>query len=498
MTGSPGIRTAAGADAIRPPEERPALETATTVWTREEVLAGAEALAAHLPRPEGRGPARVGHGFDLTPEAVVAVHAIERAGAILAPMHLGWTDARRRRITSALDLDAVLVAPGRSWPGRWDRSSLPIPGFGPVDLLTRPDSGARGEQGTALPEGTGVILSTSGTGGRPRAVCHSREALRANAAAANRRAAFDETGAWLATLAWAHVGGLAIVIRAAEAGGRVVCGPRRFDAAAVSGAIERHRVTHVSVVPVMLERLLGLGAELPASLRCILVGGAATPPDLLARALEANWPVALTYGLTEAGSQVATAMPEHVREGRGPLGRLLDGFELRLASDGEIEVRGPSLMLGYVEGPQPFTPDGWLSTGDFGAPDGSGSVIGRRASRIVTGGTNVDPEEVEALLRQHPRVRAACVVGAPDETWGEVVTAVIVPHAFDRVLEGQLDDYAREALDSARRPRAWRFVDALPRTPSDKIDRAAVRASVIAERRQESDEPPAEPAEPAS
>jgi len=471
------------AEAVPPPtgaavaeESRVAIETGTAVWTPTELSEASAALASQLPRSCAGGRARVGHAFALSPEAVVALRAIETADAILAPAHLGWTDGQRRRFADALDLDAILVTPGQPWPGRWRRSSLPVPGFGPVDLLTRPSSVS--DRAVEVPPETGVLLSTSGTGGRPRVVCHSWAALRANARAANSRTGFEWGGAWLATLAWAHVGGLAVAVRAAESGGRIVFGPRRFDAAAVAGTIERHGVTHVSVVPVMLERLLGLGGRPAPSLRCILVGGAATPRGLLAEALDAGWPVALTYGLTEAGSQVATVMPADVREGRGPLGRLLDGFELRLAADGEIEIRGPSMMLGYLEGPQPFTPDGWLETGDFGARDGTGVVIGRRASRIVTGGTNVDPEEVERLLREHPRVRAVCVVGRPDERWGEIVTAVVVAHALDRTLESQLEEYAREHLDSPRRPRDWRFVESLPHTPSGKIDRAAVRRSV--------------------
>jgi len=307
-------------------------------------------------------------------------------------------------------------------------------------------------------------------------VCHAWAGLRANAVAANRRNGFSAECAWLATLAWAHIGGLAILVRAAAAGSRVVCGPRAFEAGGVAAALETHRVTHVSLVPVMLDRLLDLGVPAPSALRCALVGGGPASEALIERARRAAWPVSLTYGLTEAGSQVATTVP-----GSGRIaGRPLDGCEVRIARDGGIEVRGRSVMLGYLEERGSVGEDGWFVTGDLGELDATGRlrVKGRRSSRIVTGGANVDPAEIEALLLRHPAIREACVVGTPDERWGEIVTAVVVPCAPDPLLESQLDAWARERLDGPRRPRRWCFVEDLPQTSSGKVDRSAIRATL--------------------
>ena len=474
-----------GSDAARPTADasRIALESDGAAWSRLELDRAADDLAARIEglRSPGNRP-RVGHVFDLRPEAVVAAHAVIRANAVLAPAHPGWGRAQAERFTTALAPTAMLVSAGRSWPGSWKRASLPLPGFAPVDLLVAAEASS---PRTDLPTGTDVVVSTSGSGGAPRLVCHSRDRLRANARAVNARLGASSDDATLASLAWAHIGGLAVIFRTAESGGRLVCGPRRFEATEVRSAIERHAVTDVSLVPVMLERLLDVAESPPPTLCRVLVGGAAAPRGLVERAVKAGWPLALTYGLTEAGSQVATATIEDVvravssgTPGYGVLARPLDGFELRREADGELSVRGPSMLLGTAGG-DAVDPSIRYRTGDYVDADGHGGlfVVGRKTNRIVSGGTNVDPEEVEAVLSEHPRVRETCVVGVPDERWGELLTAVVVltDGVGEPGLADELEAFARERLDSPRVPRRWHFVRALPQTATGKIDRPAVR-----------------------
>lgn len=336
-----------------------------------------------------------------------------------------------------------------------------------------------------MPEGTGLLLTTSGTTGEPKVVCHAWSALRSNAEAASARLDYGPGDTWLATLAWAHVGGLGVALRAAAVGGRIGFGPGRFEAAGAGAALADLSATHVSLVPVMLYRLLEAGIDPPASLRCAVVGGDAAAPALVLRALDAGWPVALTYGLTEAGSQVTTAPPHLVRERPDRVGFPLEGMEVRVAADGRIEVRGESLCLGSLHGPSMAVdtrspragPRRWLRTDDFGAWDPADGlrVTGRAKTRIVTGGTNVDPSEVEAVLEEHEAIREACVIGTPDPLWGEIVTAVVVPARPRPGLVGELAEWAARRLEGPRRPRAWRIVGELPRTASGKVDRRRVR-----------------------
>jgi O-succinylbenzoic acid--CoA ligase len=198
---------------------------------------------------------------------------------------------------------------------------------------------------------------------------------------------------------------------------------------------------------------------------------------VLDRALEAGWPVALTYGMTEMSSQVATAPPDQVRRKPGTVGKLLPGVEGRLAPDGELSLRGPTLAMRYVGTDEPLVDDeGWYRTGDLARLDDEGDlwITGRRSDRIVSGGVTVDAAEVEETLRAHPAVYDVSVVGLPDEEWGEVVGAALVPVEGELDLEA-LDAWLRERLTAAKLPRRWALRDALPRNANGKVDRARVR-----------------------
>ena len=246
----------------------------------------------------------------------------------------------------------------------------------------------------------------------------------------------------------------------------------------------------VSLVPTMLERLLeqrpGIHAPL---LRAALLGGGPIHEALIERCLSTRFPAAPTYGLTEAASQVATLEPAGLKAGRGSAGRPLPGTRLRLVGDdgrpappgepGEIWVRGPQLMSGYLGRPgdtRAALADGWLHTGDFGRLDRAGRlhVLDRRDDLIVSGGENIYPREVEAALLSHPRVRDAAVIARPDPEWGQVPHAVIVcdePTPPPAELRAWLCD----RLAAFKLPREFSHRPSLPRTPSSKLQRRRLR-----------------------
>jgi O-succinylbenzoic acid--CoA ligase len=319
-----------------------------------------------------------------------------------------------------------------------------------------------------------ALVRTSGSSGAPKTVWLSREAFLASAEASAANLGWHNDDRWLLAMPLSHVGGLSILVRGLVARACVVLRPEvPFEAGAVAAQIERDRVTLASMVPTMLVRMLDAGWRPPACLRALLLGGAGASPELLARAEDRGVPVLTTYGLTEACSQVTT-QPYGTRN-RGELGagRPVRGAEVRIV-DGEIQVRGPMLAGGYVDTPSPFTGDGFLRTGDLGAIDAGGNlhVLGRRDDRIVTGGENVDPVEVERALARCPGVRAACVVGVADREWGERVAALVVA---DGAAERDVIAWAHEHLAPRARPRVVRLVAELPLTASGKLDRAAAR-----------------------
>lgn len=313
-----------------------------------------------------------------------------------------------------------------------------------------------------------ALLFTSGSSGRPKIVRLGHEALVAAAAAHARAMPWRDDDRWLLCLPLAHVGGLSIVTRCLYARRPVVLGPTRFDPAVVHDALTRHRATLVSLVPTMLARLTDRPA--PGSLRAALLGGASAAPSLVARARAAGWPVLPTYGMSETCAQVCTQRLGHEREtGVGPP---IPGVQVRI-EEGHVEVRSPTLMLGYLDDPSPIR-DGWYRTGDVGLLDEEGHlhVRGRADDTLITGGENVDPSEVEAALLTHPRIEEACVLGLPDPEWGQQIVAMIAGSATPSPDE--VRTHLRGLLAPFKHPKVVRAVGSLPRLPSGKVDRLRV------------------------
>ena len=221
----------------------------------------------------------------------------------------------------------------------------------------------------------------------------------------------DPCDRWLCALPLSHVGGLAILIRSAIYGTTVVL-HERFDTEAALTAIERDEVTLVSLVPTTLERLLDIGLKAPNPLRVALIGGGPLAPVLAAQAQEAGIPVAQTYGMTEACSQVATSLPGEPETA----GRPLVGQRVQIAPDGEILVAGPNVA------PDTVAADGWLHTGDRGTLDAHGrlAITGRKADTIVSGGRT----------SRRPRSRRRCWSTRPSLT--PASTAVPTPNGGRR------------------------------------------------------------------
>lgn len=315
-----------------------------------------------------------------------------------------------------------------------------------------------------------VVVFTSGSTGKPKGVRLSAEALGAAAEAHARALPWQPDDRWLLAMPLGHVGGLSILTRALWSRGAVALGPERFDPDTFHAASSRLGVTLLSLVPTMLDRLLEDGRPPPPRLRAALLGGAACPPALLRKGREAGWPLLPTYGTSETCAQIATQRLDDPRpEGVGPP---LPGVRVRVR-DGAIEVAGPTLFDGLLEEARSGT---WYRTGDLGHLDEDGHlhVAGRVDDRIVSGGENVDPLEVEAALRAHPAVRDACVVGVPDPRWGQRVAAMVV----GEVSVAELEAHLAPRLARFKHPRRWRFAEALPVAPSGKRDRRAVAAAL--------------------
>jgi len=315
------------------------------------------------------------------------------------------------------------------------------------DVVVGPDGSQRRRGGRPTEDGDALVVATSGTTGEPKGVVLTHDAVQASALATTRRlAATPGSDRWLACLPLSHVGGLAVVTRSIHSGVAVEVHDG-FDPVAVGNAARRG-ATLVSLVPTALARID------PSLFRFVLVGGSAPPPDRPPHVLA-------TYGLTETGSGV-------VYEGEA-----LEGVEVRVLG-GEVQLRGPMLLRAYRDGSDPKLAGGWLPTGDAGELDADGRlrVFGRRGEMIVTGGENVWPAAVEAVLSRHRAIAAVAVVGRADAEWGQRVTAVAVPvDGTDLPGLQELRDHVRAELPAFCAPRSVEWVDDLPRTPVGKVRR---------------------------
>jgi len=398
-------------------------------------------------------------------DAIAALFGILAAGAVAAPIPAGRTS---REVAAALDLVApVLVLR--------DGDLYPAGGWAVL--------GGAGE--IRDPEAPAVIVLTSGTTGHPKGVVLSGRALAASAD--SWLEALPPTTGWVLALGLGHVAGLGILWRAIRGCVPVRIAGRADPASLLAALTADPPVSHVSLVPAQLARLLDAAndAAPPPALRVVLLGGGPIPSALVTRAIRAGWPVVPTYGLSETGSGATALATAEAGDHPGSSGRPLPGVRVTVDEPdadgvGEIVVETPARFSGYLGDPGPAAlATEPVRTGDLGRLDGDGRlfVVDRRLDRIVRGGENIAPAEVESVLLAHPAVADAAVVGLPHQTWGHVPAAAIVLRAGTADPGDEaLAAHCRASLAGFKVPVAFHRLDALPRTSGGKLRREAVRA----------------------
>jgi long-chain acyl-CoA synthetase len=356
------------------------------------------------------------------------------------------------------------------------------------------------------PDSLAVVLFTSGTTGAPKAAVLRHKHLTSYVLGTVEFGAAAEEEAALVSVPPYHIAGVAAILTSVYAGRRIVQLPE-FSPEAWLRAAREERVTHAFVVPTMLARILdalgGASADLPR-LRALSYGGGKMPRPVIERAVAAFPDVDFTnaYGLTETSSTISILHPKDhrdalasddpaVRRRIGSVGRPLPGVEVEVRDPdgkpvspgtvGQIHVRGEQVAGEYLEQGSRLEHDGFFPTRDGGFLDEAGYLYleGRTDDVIVRGGENMSPGEIEDVLLQHPAVADACVVGVPDEQWGEAVAAAIAlrPGAVgDDALRNALREHVRAALRGSRVPAHVEFRQALPYNETGKLLRREVRA----------------------
>jgi O-succinylbenzoic acid--CoA ligase len=395
----------------------------------EAACGGAVELAGRGARAGERVALALAPGIDFAQ----ALHACLLLGAVAVPVDLRLTPHERRSVLAGVDVlvDRPL---GRRSGTAPDREEF---------------AGGRSHDLDAVC----AVIHTSGTTSAPRPIELTYGNFLWSALGSAVALGVDERERWLCALPLSHVGGLSILLRSAIYATTAVI-HERFDTDGVLAALREERITLVSLVSTTLARLLDAGLRDPPHLRCALTGGGPVPAALVRRARAAGVPVTTTYGLTEACSQVSTAGPP------------LFCTKVSLEKDGEILVSGPTVAPGSL------ALDGSLHTGDLGSIDSDGSlrVSGRKADTIVSGGENVAPSEVEAVLESYPGVLEAAVLGREDPQWGEAVSAIVVVAPQTSVRAGSLREHCAARLAAFKVPKHVELVTApLPRTRSGKL-----------------------------
>jgi fatty-acyl-CoA synthase len=412
------------------------------------------------------------------------------AGKPYVPLNYRLADDRLRSILERTSPATVVAGEGvaERIDGVRGLTVVPRAGF----LAATEDESIEATDGWGCdPDGTAVLLFTSGTTGEPKAAVLRHRNLAAYLIGSVEFGAAGPDEASIVSVPPYHVAAVSSVLSATYAGRRAV--PlERFDPEAWVDAVRRESVTHAMVVPTMLRRILdvvaGDGGGLP-SLRSLAYGGGPMPRPVVERAMALlpGLDLVNAYGLTETSSTIAVLGPdEHraafassdpeVRARLGSVGRPLPGVEVQVRDDGEIWVRGEQVS-GEYEGRPMDLDDGWFATRDAGHLDGEGFLFvhGRVDDVIVRGGENLSPGEIEAVLLEHPAVADAAAVGIPSEEWGEQVVAAVVPRPGVAVSEDALRAHVRDRLRSARTPERIAFCDELPYNEMGKLLRRVLR-----------------------
>ena len=353
------------------------------------------------------------------------------------------------------------------------------------------------------PDEAAVLLFTSGTTARPKAAVLRHENLVAYVTSTTEVGSADPSETALICVPPYHIAGIANTLTNLYVGRRTVHLPS-FDAVRWLELASAERVTHALVVPTMLARIVdALAARpdlAPTDLRTLSYGGGPIARRTVERALELLPPavgLVNAYGLTETTSTVSVLTPEDhraawssadptVRARLGSIGRPLAGATVRVvASDGtaapvgvvgEIVVAGPQVGGTYLDHPSAVDAAGWLRTRDLAYVDDGGYIflVGRADDMIIRGGENISPLEIEDVLRSHPAVRDAAVVGVPDEQWGQRVVAAVVTHENVPFDEADVIAHVRARLGSHKCPERLVVFPQLPHTDTGKIIRRAL------------------------
>lgn len=409
---------------------------------------------------------------------IVTIHAISYIGAVGVFLNIRLT--ARELLFQMKDAEVTAVLTNQMTDNRLEAMQDIVPVYSFTHVKQQEPARIAVQTELSLSD-VYTIMYTSGTTGSPKGVVHTYGNHWWSAIGSALNLKLSEHDKWAASLPLFHVSGFSICMRSIIYGMPIFLF-EQFSAKATHRAIMENKVTIVSVVTVMVEQLLEeLGNDVyPTTLRCMLLGGGAAPAHLLERGKEKAVPIVQSYGLTETASQFATLQASDALNKIGSSGKPLFPGQLKIDQPnedgiGEIALKGPMVTKGYykqTEINEKTIKDGWLFTGDIGKVDTDGFlyVYERRSDLIISGGENIYPSEIEAVIGRISGVKEVSVVGTKDATWGSVPAACIVPEDEKLTAEKVLEEI-KPVLASYKMPKQIYFIASLPRNATNKIMR---------------------------
>ncbi|AEF40642.1 class I adenylate-forming enzyme family protein [Hoyosella subflava] len=461
----------------------PAISDGRESLTNAELLTRVRAASLHL-HDLGIGAGDV-VAVKLTNrhEFVLLLFASWRIGATVTPVNPSMTNIEVERQLSDSGARLLVVEDESTTTGTpllaVDTLYTDPAGFDPAPLL---DTSA-----------LSLLIYTSGTTGTPKGVMLDHSNIEAMAEMLVQALALGPTDRSLLILPLFHVNGIIVSILSplSVGGSAVIVG--KFDPKTFFGLVEQERPTYFSAVPTIYNILAALPPDVEPDTSSLRFGvcGAAPASDVLLTRFETRYgfPLVEGYGLSE-GTCASTCNPIAGPRRAGSVGfplvgqevRIVDesGAELPAGTDGEVIVRGPNIMRGYLGRPEETARtvvDGWLHTGDMGHLDSDGYLVlvGRLKDMIIRGGENIYPKEIEDVLTADPTVLEAAVIGVPDEKWGEIVVAYVQPSPGQTIDTAALYERCAQHLTGYKRPTSFIVVDAIPKNVVGKIDKPTIR-----------------------
>lgn len=412
---------------------------------------------------------------------VISVISLWRVGAVPVPLSIKQTEVEIISKLKFLENRFFIVDKPFNELNINSIKSIPLPSkdFSKHELV---------EYHSPAEDDIAIIIFTSGSSSKPKAVQLSFKNLVAAAFVSDQLIDHNKSDSWLASLPFYHVGGFSILTRSLIYGIPIII-PDNIDAKTIASSIEKFHPTLISLIAAQLNELLKINFDFSSIKNC-LIGGGPSSSSLIIEAINKGWKISKVYGSTETSALVTGFSVNNLTAKIDSSGRAFDkvqikiidenGNEVRSNNEGEVLIKSDSLMKSYLNNPEQTSQvlrDGFYHTGDFGYFDDDGFlyITSRRTDLIVTGGENVNPVEVENVILSNSSVAETSVVGTDDEKWGQIVCAAIVLKNNFILSESDLKNYLKEKLAPFKIPKKIVFINEMPTTSLGKIEKEKIR-----------------------